>query len=96
MAARVKNPKTGRREDVYALVDSGANRDYLSSELADRLGLEIRYSSLNLKTATESSTGMRPMSEIVLESLDGDYSAIVSDVLIGDFPCKDSSIAPGK
>ena len=96
VAARVKNSKTGKGEEVYALVDSGANRDYLSTELAERLGLEIVYSPLNLKTATESSTAIRPMSEVILESLDGEYTAMVADILIGDFPCKDSSMAPGK
>ena len=96
MAARVRNPDTGKGEEVYALVDTGANRDYMSTELAERLGLDISYSTLNLKTATETSVGIRPMSEMILESLDGEYRAIVSDVLIGDFPCKDSSMAPGK
>ena len=96
MAARVKNPKTGEAEEVYALVDTGANRDYLSTELAERLGLEINYSPLNLKTATEASIAIRPMADVILESLDGNYEAEVSDVLIGDFPCKDSTMAPGK
>ena len=96
MAARVKNPKTGEEEEVYALVDTGANRDYLSTELAERLGLDINYSPLNLKTATESSIAIRPTADVILESLDGSYEAMVSDVLIGDFPCKDSSLAPGK
>ena len=96
MAARVRNPKTGKGEEVYALVDTGANRDYISTELAHRLGLEVNYSTLNLKTATNSSVGIRPMADVILESLEGEYRAEVSDVLIGDFPCKDSSLAPGK
>ena len=96
MAARVRNPKTGKGEEVYALVDTGANRDYISTELAERLGLEVKFSTLNLKTATDSSVGIRPMADVILESLQGEYQAEVSDVLIGDFPCKDSSLAPGK
>ena len=44
MAARVINPISGDGEEVYALVDTGANRDYMSTELAERLGLEINYS----------------------------------------------------
>ena len=92
----MRNPETGKGEEVFALVDTGANRDYISTELAQRLGLEVNYSTLNLKTATESSVGIRPMADVVLESMDGEYRAEVSDVLIGDFPCKDSSMAPGK
>ena len=96
MAARVINPSTGEEEEVYALVDTGANRDYMSTELANRLKMEVKYSTLNLKTATDSSIGIRPMADVILESLDGEYRATVEDVLIGDFPCKDSSMAPGK
>ena len=92
----MRNPKSGKGEEVYALVDTGANRDYISTELAGRLSLEVNYSALNLKTATESSVGIRPMADVILESLEGEYQAEVSDVLIGDFPCKDSSMAPGK
>ena len=96
VAARVRNPKTGKAEEVFALVDTGANRDYISTELAERLALEVNYSTLKLKTATDSSVGIRPMADVILESLEGEYRAEVSDVLIGDFPCKDSSLAPGK
>ena len=96
MAAKVSNPISGKGEEVYALVDTGANRDYMSTELAERLGLEIKYSTLNLKTATEASIGVRPMADMVLQSRDGQCKAKVDDVLIGDFPCKDSSMAPGK
>ena len=96
MAAKVINPTTGEEEEVYALVDTGANRDYMSTELAERLKMEVKYSTLNLKTATDSSIGIRPMTDIILESLNGEYKATVEDVLIGDFPCKDSSMAPGK
>ena len=96
VAVRIRNPETGKGEEVYALVDTGANRDYMSTELAERLGLEIQYSTLNLKTATETSIGVRPMANVIVESLGGEYTADVSEVLIGDFPCKDSSLAPGK
>ena len=91
----MKNPISGEGEDVYALVDTGANRDYMSTELAERLGLEVKYSTLRLKTATDASIGVRPMADMILESRDGQYRARVEDVLIGDFPCKDSSMAPG-
>ena len=96
MAAKVKNPISGKGEEVFALVDTGANRDYMSTELAKRLGLEMKYLTMNLKTATEASTGVRPMTYMILESRDGQYRARVDDVLIGEFPCKDSSMALGK
>ena len=39
VAVRVINPTDGRREEVYALLDSGADRDYLSDRVANSIGL---------------------------------------------------------
>ena len=57
VAARVINPKTGQKEEVYALLDSGADRDYLSIRVRDRIGLDKRESIINLKTVSEASIG---------------------------------------
>ena len=84
VAARVINPKNGQSEEVYALVDTGADRDYLSTKVRDRLGLDKRESVINLKTVSESSIGMREVSDITLESIEGSYRSEVKDILIGN------------
>ena len=96
VAARVINPETGQKEEVYALVDTGADRDYLSTRVRDRLGLVKRESVINLKTVSESSIGVREISDIILESMDGSYKASVQDIMVGKFPDSDSDVIPAK
>ena len=39
VAVTITNPVSGKSERIYALIDSGADRDYLSTDLGERLGL---------------------------------------------------------
>ena len=55
VAVRVINPRNGELEEIYALLDSGADRDYLSERVAHKLGLETKKKSINLVTVEESS-----------------------------------------
>ena len=96
VAARVINPKNGKSEEVYALLDTGADRDYLSTKVRDRLGLEKRESVINLKTVSESSIGMREVSDMTLESMEGSYRSEVKDILIGNFPNSENDVIPAK
>ena len=96
MAARAKNAQTGKEEMIYCLIDSGANRDYISTDLADRLGLERHYGEMVLKTATETKWGVRPMMSMVLESVDNFYSVIIGDILVGHFPANEGTQVPAK
>ena len=65
----MQNVQTGQEEKVYALLDSGADRDFVSSALVDRLGLPRTDSLIHLKAFGENSTAMRPTTEIGLESI---------------------------
>ena len=77
-------------------MDTGADRDYLSTRVRDRLGLAKRESVINLKTVSESSIGMREISDIILESMDGSYKASVQDIMVGNFPNSESDVIPAK
>ena len=94
VAARVSHPSTGESKCVYALVDSGANRDYLSSRVRDRLGLEKRESQINLKTVGNQSIGVREITDLELQSMDGSYKAQIMDALVGDFPNSTNDVIP--
>ena len=96
VAAKARNADTGKEEKIYCLIDSGANRDYVSTDLAERLGLEKHYGVMVLKTATDVSRGVRPMVSMVLESINNSYSVMIGDVLVGDFPSNEGSQAPSK
>ena len=55
VAVRVVNPVNGKREEVYALLDSGADRDYLSDRVAKAIGLATKKRNVNLVTVEEST-----------------------------------------
>ena len=96
VAIRVRNRLTQVFELIYALLDSGCDRDYISSKLAKRLGLDLRRSELNLITVEEASVKMREFGDLIFESIDGSYRAEVNDVLCGDFPEENRDIPPAR
>ena len=55
VAIRVIIPKNREIEEIYALLDSGADRDYLSERVAQKLKLETKSKSINLVIIEESS-----------------------------------------
>ena len=42
IAVNVINPNTKKEEKVFFFLDSGANKDFFSVELAERIGLRTR------------------------------------------------------
>ena len=96
VAIRVINPKNGQIEEIYALLDSGADRDYLSGRVAQKLGLETKKKSVNLVTVEESSQRIREMADIEIESIDGNYRAEIEEVLVGKFPEATKDVPPAK
>ena len=96
VAIRVINPASGKSEEIYALLDSGADRDYLSERVAGAIGLSTKRRNVNLVTVEDSSRRERKMADLEFESLDGNYKAEVEDVLVGKFPESTRDIPPAK
>ena len=86
MATNIVNPRNGKSEKIYAILDSGADRDYISQATAERIGLPIRWEMLTMQEAETVSTKMRQLSEISMQSIDGSYKATIDDVIVGPFP----------
>ena len=91
-----KRPKNGQEEEIYALLDSGVDRDYLSERVARKLGLEVRRREVNLVTVEEESRKIREMADVEIESLDGQYRVEVEEILVGRFPESSKDIPPSK
>ena len=96
VAIRVINPRNAEMEEIYALLDSGADRDYLSEGVARRLGLETTKKRINLVTVEETSERVREMADVEIEALDGAYRAEVKEMLVGQFPESTKDIPPAK
>ena len=73
VAVYVTNMETGERERIYALLDTGAARDFLTLKCARRLGLHLRDAMLS--TTGINGLVVKPgyLARFQLESLNGKY-----------------------
>ena len=91
----ITNPTTGE-EEIYALIDSGANKDFISTHLANRLGLEISVRWTKLFSVNSTTEGMSPKARMTMSSRDGSYTSNVRDALVGDSTAAEGDLAPAK
>ena len=89
------NPTTGEEEAVYALYDTGADTDYISDSLAQRLGLKLNSEYIKLSTAVGEIAENMNTTAIRMRSMDGGYEAEIQDCLVGPFP-NSRDIPPAK
>ena len=95
VATRITNPATGKEEAVYALYDTGADTDYISDSLAQRLGLKLNKEFIQLSTAVGNIAENMNTTTIRMRSMDGAYEATIQDCLVGPFP-NSRDIPPAK
>ena len=89
------NPTSGKEEAVYALYDTGADTDYISTSLAQRLGLRLNKEFIELSTAVGEIAENMNTTTIRMRSMDGMYEAAIQDCLVGPFP-NSRDIPPAK
>ena len=95
VATIIINQTTGQEEAVYALYDTGADTDYISDSLAQRLGLQMNREFIELSTAVGEIADTMNTTTIKMRSMDGRYEAVVQDCLVGPFP-NSRDIPPAK
>ena len=96
MAVTITNPVSGRSEQIYALIDSGADRDYLSTDLGVRLGLITKEELMTITTVKDTKEEWTETTSLILGSMDGQYEARIDDAIIGRFPAARDDLAPAK
>ncbi len=96
MALFLRNVETGEREKIYGLLDTGADRDYLSLELARRLGIQLEESEFPVASFEEVKCKRRDTATFVIESILGDYEVMIEDALVGRFPEAGRDLPPSK
>ena len=90
------NPSNGKEEMVYALIDSEADRDFISTKLAKRLGLKISTKWTELNSVNTTTVGWSPRAEMAIKSSNGSYRSEVEDALVGDFTAAKGDLPPAK
>ena len=96
VAITIANTKTGKKESVYAILDSGADRDYVGISLARRLGLEMAQKEMGVSFVDTTSWGKRNTASVKLGNLSGSYQLEIHDVIVGDFASGKDEIPPAK
>ena len=93
---RIVNRGNGSSTEVYALLDSGSDRDVISNDVKDALGLSVLSQRMSVKTLDSVIVGNRSTTNFALQSLDSSYSADVDGALVADMLTSDSDIPPSK
>ena len=93
---RIVNRGNGSSTEVYALLDSGSDRDVISNDVKDALGLSVLSQRMSVKTLDSVIVGNRSTTNFTLQSLDSSYSADVDGALVADMLTSDSDIPPSK
>ena len=96
VAITMANPKTGKKESVYAIFDSGADRDYVGIDLAQRLGLELEQKEMELAFVDVASWEQRNTASLNLGNLSGSYQLEIHDVIIGNFAAGKEEVPPAR
>ena len=93
---QVVNTKTGETTKIYALLDTGSDRDFLTSATARRLGLELRDQTITTTTVHGPKTEIKKLADFQIESNDGSYRCEVKDAIIDNLPTIPSDVPPAK
>ena len=96
MALKIKNLENGNSADVYALMDTGSDRDVIDEGVASELGLHRKSKMMNVCVLGGKDLGPRELAEIEIRSMDGKYQAYIENALIGNLLTCNSDVPPAK
>ena len=89
--------KDARREKiVYAMLDSGSDRDIIAVELAVELGLEQTTKVVNVKTVETNVTTNKHFAYLRIETIDESYGADIKDAMVARLLTNRNDLPPAK
>ena len=96
VAVYVSNCETGEREVIYALLDTGSNRDFLSLRTARRLGLKTWEEPCKITTLKGTTYENGKLANFQLESINGEYVCDINDAILGNLPVLPEDVPPAR
>ena len=87
---------TGKKENIYSLLDTGADRDYISDKVAIKLGLKVDRRWSKIYGVNSVTDGMGKQANLIFKTFNQSYEATVNDALVGDFTGAEGDEAPSK
>ena len=94
MPIRVIDNRSGASTTVYAMLDTGSDRDVISERIVDELNILTSSKLMTVKTVNSEDTRHRNVADFRLESLDREYVADVEEALVGKLLTSSSDIPP--
>ena len=78
------------------MLDSGSDRDIITTDLATEMDLTLRKKSVTIQTIDASATSERRFTDFRVEALNESYGANVEGALVGILLTSESDQAPAK
>ena len=78
------------------MLDSGSDRDVVSSELTKELGLENKTKTVTIQTVNSTTTATRQFVDFRIEAIDESYGADVVEALSGGLLTSENDIPPSR
>ena len=95
-AVNVFNTSSGKSRQIYALLDTGSNRDVIDEELVMDLNLPFRHEMMEVSVLGNDSIGPRQVASFSIDSLEGTYEAEIRDAMVAKLLTSQSDIPPAK
>ena len=96
VAVNVCNKVTGKCRAVYALLDTGSNRDVIDEDLIDDLDIECTSELMQVKVLGNESLGPRRVASFSIQSLEGDFEGFAKNAMVANLLTNQSDIPPAK
>ena len=93
---RIRDVISGKNCVIFAMLDSGADTDFVSNTVVDELGWSFWEKEMTVVTVDRDVVGVRKLTSFVLESLDGSYKASVDSALVGPLVACSSDVPPAE
>ena len=90
----MRNIATGRCRDLYALLDTGSNRDVIDENVVEELDLPTDAELMEVRVLGGESIGPRRVASYVVESIEDDYTAAVPNAMVATLLTTQSDIPP--
>ena len=96
VALNVVNEDNGKTKTIYAMLDSGSDRDVVSELLAQELDLKQTTKTVTIQTVNSTITATRQFVDMRIEAVDESYGADVIEALSGNLLTSDNDTPPSK
>ena len=94
VVVRVTNTSSGETRDVYAMLDSGSDRDVICESLVTAMNIPTKAKPMTVNTVDSSETRYRHLASFRIGSVDAEYRASIEDAMVSNLKTSASDVPP--